>query len=157
MDYLLLRSFTLAMHEPPHDKTLENHITFPKESTLNSSRRGVPIAKSQKIPSCQHVNIVVSIVNALNIRYSISNALKHLTDQDLSQNWVGLDRKNWQTNIYGLCCTRHLGDWWSKFWSPSRKNGCKCDWASANFTPWVPYLAPFPFHFLAGTLLSQSR
>ena len=32
MDYHLLRSFTLAMHVPPHDKTLENHITFPKES-----------------------------------------------------------------------------------------------------------------------------
>ena len=27
-----MRSFTLAMHVPPHDKTLENHITFPKES-----------------------------------------------------------------------------------------------------------------------------
>ena len=71
-------SFTLAMHVPPHDKTLENHITFPKES---------------EIPPCQHVNIVVSIVNALNIRYTTTNALKHLTDQDLSQNWVGLDRK----------------------------------------------------------------
>ena len=32
MDCHLLRSFTLAMHVPPHDKTLENHITFPKES-----------------------------------------------------------------------------------------------------------------------------
>ena len=32
MDYHLLRFFTLAMHVPPHDKTLENHITFPKES-----------------------------------------------------------------------------------------------------------------------------
>ena len=32
MDYQLLRSFTLAMHVIPHDKTLENHITFPKES-----------------------------------------------------------------------------------------------------------------------------
>ena len=32
MFYDLLRSFTLAMHVPPHDKTLENHITFPKES-----------------------------------------------------------------------------------------------------------------------------
>ena len=32
MDYHLLRSFTLAMHVPPHDKNLENHITFPKES-----------------------------------------------------------------------------------------------------------------------------
>ena len=32
MDYHLLRSFTLAMHVPPHDKTLENHVTFPKES-----------------------------------------------------------------------------------------------------------------------------
>ena len=32
MDYHLLRSFTLAMHVPPHDKTIENHITFPKES-----------------------------------------------------------------------------------------------------------------------------
>ena len=65
MDYHLLRSFTLAMHVPPHDKTLENHITFPKES---------------EIPPCQHVNIVVSIVNVLNIRYTTTNALKHLTD-----------------------------------------------------------------------------
>ena len=32
MDYHLLRSFTLAMHVPPHDMTLENHIIFPKES-----------------------------------------------------------------------------------------------------------------------------
>ena len=32
MGYHLLRSFTLAMHVPPHDKTLENHITFLKES-----------------------------------------------------------------------------------------------------------------------------
>ena len=83
-------------------------------------------------------------MNALNIRYTTTNALKHLTDQDLSQNGVGLDRKNWQTNIYRLCRTRHLGDWWSKFWSPSRKNGRKCDWASANFTPWTPvtYFCP---------------
>ena len=32
MDYHLLRSFTLAMPVPPHFKTLENHITFLKES-----------------------------------------------------------------------------------------------------------------------------
>ena len=41
MDYHLLRSLTLAMHVPPHDKTLENQITFPKESentTLSTSK-----------------------------------------------------------------------------------------------------------------------
>ena len=41
MDYHLLRSFTLAMHVQPHDKTLENHITFSKESenTTLSTRK----------------------------------------------------------------------------------------------------------------------
>ena len=45
MDYHLLRSFTLAMHVPPHDKTLENHITFPKESentTLSTCKHRCP-------------------------------------------------------------------------------------------------------------------
>ena len=51
------------------------------------------------------------------------------------QRGARLDRNKSQTEIYGLCRTRHLGDRWSKFWSPSRKNGRKCDWASANFTP----------------------
>ena len=51
-------------------------------------------------------------------------------------NGVGLDRNKSQTEIYGLCRTRHLGDRWSKSWSPSCKNGRKCDWASANFTSW---------------------
>ena len=121
MDYHLLRSFTLAMHVPPHDKTLENHITFPKES------------ENTTLSTCKHCCLNRECAEYTIYYYQcIETSHRPRFKSNLSRT---RQKKNWQTNIYGLCRTRHLGDWWSKFWSPSRKNGRKCDWASANFTP----------------------
>ena len=120
----MLRSITLAMYQ---------NMTSPLSY---SNSRSFP-HRIRKIQPCQHVNIAFSIMNTLFMQYTTSNALKHLTDLIQVQNRVGLDRNKSQTEICGLCRTRQLGNRWSKFWSPSRKNGHKCDWASANFTPWM--------------------
>ena len=63
----MLRSITLAMyHNITSLLSYKTHIDFPQRVI--------------KIQPCQHVNIVVSIMNTLYMQYTTSKALKHLTD-----------------------------------------------------------------------------
>ena len=124
MDYHLLRSFTLAMHVHPHDKTLENHITFPKESentTLSTCKHRCLNRECAEYTIYYYQCIQTS--HRLRFKSKLCRTRQKKTGKQTYTDYVVLA-------IWAI---------WGQNFGRRHKNGRKCDWASANFTPWYMY------------------
>ena len=122
MDNHLLRSFTLAMHVPPHDKTLENHITFLKES------------ENTTLSTCKHCCLNRECAEYTIYYYQcIETSHRPRFKSKLSRTKQKKTGKQTYTDYVVLAIWAIGGQ---NFGCPVVKNGRKCDWASANFTPW---------------------
>ena len=124
MDYHLLRSFTLAMHVPPHDKNLENHITFPKES------------ENTTLSTCKHCCLNRECAEYTIYYYQcIETSHRPRFKSKLSQT----RQKKLANKHIRIMSYSPSGRLVVKILFASRKNGRKCDWASANFTPCISW------------------